>query len=53
MHNQEHKDKKVLQAKIDAIAEQWVNIVFAHLQEKKLATKKPINIHNKYEHAIQ
>lgn len=53
MQDQEHKDKKNIQAEIDAIAEQWVNIVFAQIQAKKLATKKPIKIRNKYEYATQ
>ena len=52
MQDQEHKDKDK-QAKIDAIAQQWVNIVFAQIQAKKLATKKPIKINNKYEYATQ
>jgi len=52
MQQGKNKDKDK-QAEIDAIAQQWVNIVFAHLQEKKLATKKPIKINNKYAHATQ
>ena len=45
-----YEDKKL---SLDAIAEKWVNIVFAQIQAKKLATKKPIKINNKYEYATQ
>lgn len=31
------------QQKIDSIAEQWVNIVLAHLRTKKLNEKKKVN----------
>ena len=52
MQQGKNKDKDK-QAEIDAIAQQWVNIVFAQIQAKKLATKKPIKINNKYAHATQ
>lgn len=35
MSTQENNNQKFIQAKIDAIAEQWVNLVFAHLHYKK------------------
>lgn len=46
-------NNKYKQAQIDAIAEQWVHLVFAHLQAKKLAVKKPIKINKIYGHATQ
>jgi len=52
MQQGKNKDKDK-QAEIDAIAQQWVNIVFAQIQAKKLATKKTIKINNKYEYATQ
>lgn len=46
-------NNKNKQAQIDAIAEQWVNIVFAHLQAKKLANKKLIKINKTYGYTTQ
>lgn len=43
-----NKDKRV---EIDAIAEQWANLVLVQVQAKKLSDKKLINIKNKYEYA--
>lgn len=45
------KDKNRENRKIDAIAEQWVNLVFAHVMAKKLTNKKTIKINRKYEYA--
>lgn len=53
MDNHKHKKPINNQAQIDAIAEQWVHLVFAHLQAKKLATKKPIKINKTYGYATQ
>lgn len=36
---------------IDAIAEQWVNLVLVQVQAKKLPHKELIKIKTKYEHA--
>lgn len=44
------KDKNRENRKIDAIAEQWVNLVLAHIGAKKLSDKKLINIKNEYGH---
>jgi len=38
---------------IDAIAEQWVNIVLAHVRAKRLPKKEPIRINRKYEYATK
>lgn len=45
------KDKDKENRKIDAIAEQWVNLVFAHIMAKRLNEKPFIKIKNKYEYA--
>ena len=38
---------------LDSIAEQWVNLVLAHIRAKKLSKKEPIKIKNKYDYATQ
>ncbi len=48
--NYKHKDKQVM---IDAIAEQWVNLVFAHVNAKNIPNKKLVRIKNKYEYNQQ
>jgi len=50
-HNHNNQTKN--QTKIDAIAEQWVNLVLAHIRAKKLSKKEPIKIKNKYDYATQ
>jgi len=47
------KDKQNNKPNIDAIAEQWVNLVLAHIRAKKLSKKEPITISNKYGYAIK
>lgn len=47
------EDKQSNKAKIDAIAEHWVNLVLAHVRAKRLSKKEPIKISNKYEYAAQ
>lgn len=39
--------------KIDAIAEQWVNLVLAHVRAKRLGSKKQINVNKKHKYAKQ
>ncbi len=53
MKHQENKNKKNTQPQVDAILERLVKIVFSYVQAEKLATKKPININHKYEHATK
>lgn len=43
------KDKNEENRKIDAISEQWVNLVLAHARTKRLSKKPFIKIKNKYE----
>ncbi len=49
MKNQ-NKDKSRQQT-IDAIAEQWVNLIFEHVKAKRSLKKRLIKISNNHEYA--
>lgn len=53
MNDHKHNNQTKPQTKIDAIAEQWVNLVLAHVRAKRLSKKEQITIKNKYEYAIR
>jgi len=53
MQDQEYKNQKNIQVKIDAIAERWVSLVLSHVRAKRLSKKEPIKINNKYEYATK
>jgi len=53
MNKQKNKHQFVNKPSIDAIADQWANLVLSHIRAKRLGNKKFISINKKYEYATK